>query len=103
MNRTNHTQENPNRFTGCHPVSRLEELDPFQNESAVDISISSSRFTSASFYDGIILWQQQPSLRRQAFKIIYHPQKIHCTQKPDNLENWLPTRHKSRKISKNEK
>ncbi len=66
MNRTNSPQENPNRFTGCHPVSRLEELDSFQNEPAVDISIHSSRFTSASFYDGIILWQQQPSLRRQA-------------------------------------
>ncbi len=60
MNRTNFTQEDPNRFTGCHPVSRLEELDSFQSEPVVNTSIPSSRFTSASFYDGLILWQQQP-------------------------------------------
>ncbi len=68
MNRTNSPQENPNHFVGCHPASRLEELDSFRNEPAVDSSIPSGRFTSASFYDGIIHWKQQPSLRRQALE-----------------------------------
>ena len=66
MNRTNLPSENPNHFVGCHPASRFEELDPSRNEPTVDRSIPSSRFTSASFYDGVILWKQQPSLRRQA-------------------------------------
>ncbi len=66
MNRTNSPPENPNHSVGCHPVSRLEELDPFRNEPTVDSSTSSGRFTSASFYDGIIHWKQQPALRRQA-------------------------------------
>jgi len=66
MNRTNLPPENPNRFVGCHPVSRFEELDPYWNEPSIESSIPCSRFTSASFYDGVIHWKQQPSLRRQA-------------------------------------
>lgn len=66
MNRINLPPENPNHFVGCHPASRFEELDPSGNEPTVDSSIPSSRFTSASFYDGVILWKQQPTLRRQA-------------------------------------
>ena len=66
MNRTNFPPENPNLFVGCHPVSRFKELDPYWSESTLDSSIPSSRFTSASFYDGVIHWKQQPTLRRQA-------------------------------------
>jgi len=66
MNRTNSPQKNPNHIIGCHPTSRLEELDSFRSEPTGNRSIPSSRFTSASFYDGIIHWKQQPSLRRQA-------------------------------------
>ena len=66
MNRTNLPPENPNLFVGCHPVSRFEELDPYRSEPTLDSSIPSSRFTSASFYDGVIHWKQLPTLRRQA-------------------------------------
>jgi len=66
MNQTNPPPENPNHFIGYHPASRLEELNPCRNEPTNDSSTPSGRFTSASFYDGVILWKQQPSLRRQA-------------------------------------
>ena len=66
MNRKNPPRENPNHFAGCHPVSRLEEINFCQVEPTADSSIPSSRFTSASYFDGVILWKQQPSLQRQA-------------------------------------
>ena len=66
MTRINLPHENPNHFVGCHPISRIEEYDPFPNEPTDDSPIPFSRFTSASFYDGVIHWKQQPSLRRQA-------------------------------------
>ncbi|MCJ7541249.1 MAG: tyrosine-type recombinase/integrase [Desulfobacterales bacterium] len=66
MSRTNSPHENPNYLVGCHPVSGLEEPDFLFNEVATDRSIPSSRFTSASFYDGVIHWKQQSTLRRQA-------------------------------------
>jgi len=66
MNRTNPPRENPNHFVGCHPSSRLEEIDSYLSEPVENSPIPSSRFTSASFYDGVIHWEKQPSLRRQA-------------------------------------
>ena len=66
MTRANTPHENPNHFVGCHPDSPIEELDPFLNETPDDGSIPFSRFTSASFYDGVIHWKKQPSIRRQA-------------------------------------
>jgi site-specific recombinase XerD len=89
MNRTKSPEENPNRFTGCHPVSRLEGLDSFQNQPAVDISIPSSRFTSVSFYDGIILWQQQPSLRRQALDRVIERVKSHNVPGEKHVVSYL--------------
>lgn len=66
MNRKNLPRENPNHFAGCHPVSRFEEINFYPVEPTADCSILSSRFTSASFSDGVIHWKQQPCLRRQA-------------------------------------
>ena len=66
MNRTNPPRENPNHFADCHPSSRLEEIDYYLTEPVENSPIPSSRFTSASFYDGIIHWKKQPSLQRQA-------------------------------------
>jgi len=66
MNRTNSPPENPNHFVGCHPSSRLEEIDSYLTGPVENSPIPSNRFTSASFYDGIIHWKKQPSLRRQA-------------------------------------
>jgi site-specific recombinase XerD len=66
MNRMTPPQENPNHFAGCHPSSRLEEIDSYLTEPVENSPIPSSRFTSASFYDGIIHWKKQPSLQRQA-------------------------------------
>jgi site-specific recombinase XerD len=66
MNRTKSPPENPNNFIRFHSTSRLKEPDFFRNEQTVNSSIPSGPFTSASFYDGITLWKQQPSLSRQA-------------------------------------
>jgi len=66
MSRTIPPHENPNYLVGCHPVSGLGELVSGQGDACELNPIPSSRFTSASFYDGVIHWQQQPSLRRQA-------------------------------------
>ena len=66
MNRRNRPPENPNQFVGCHPASRLEEIDFDLGESPEHTPILSGRFTSASFYDGVIHWKRQPTLRRQA-------------------------------------
>ena len=66
MTRINTPHDNPNHFVGCHPGSPIEELDPFPNKPTDGNSIPFSRFTSASFYDGVIHWKKQPSIRRQA-------------------------------------
>lgn len=66
MSRTNSPHENPNYLVGCHPVSGLEGLVSGQGEASELNPIPSSRFTSVSFYDGVIHWKQQPALRRQA-------------------------------------
>jgi site-specific recombinase XerD len=66
MNRKNSPPQNPNYFVGCHPVSRLGEINFSPVEPSVDSSIPSSRFTPASFFDGVIHWKKQPTLRRKA-------------------------------------
>jgi integrase/recombinase XerD len=66
MNRTNSPHENPNYLVGSHPASGLDEMIHRLGESSEPSPIPSSRFTSASFYDGVIHWKQQPALRRQA-------------------------------------
>jgi site-specific recombinase XerD len=66
MNPKKSPPENPNYFVGCHPVSRLEEFNVSGDKSHAYSPVSPGRFTSASFYDGIIHWKKQPSLRRQA-------------------------------------
>lgn len=66
MNRKNFLPENPNHFVGSHPVSRLEEINFCSVEPSSDSSIPFSRFSSASFFDGVIHWRQQLTLRRQA-------------------------------------
>ncbi len=89
MSRTNSPPENPNHFIGCHPASRLEELDPFRNEPTNDSSIPSGRFTSASFYDGVILWKQQPSLRRQALNRVIGRVNRHRVPGEDHVLSYL--------------
>jgi len=66
MSRTNSPHENPNYLVGNHPGSWLEGVIHHPGESFELSPIPSSRFTSASFYDGVIHWKQQPTLRRQA-------------------------------------
>jgi integrase/recombinase XerD len=66
MSRSNSPHENPNYFVGCHPASGIEELVSGQGEASEFSPVPSNRFTSASFYDGVIHWKQQPALRRQA-------------------------------------
>lgn len=66
MSRTKSPHENPNYLVGNHPVSGLEDVIHGSDESFELSPIPANRFTSALFYDGIIHWKQQPSLRRQA-------------------------------------
>jgi len=66
MSRTNLPHENRNYLVGNHPVSGLEDLIHGSGESFEPSPIPANRLSSASFYDGVILWKQQPSLRRQA-------------------------------------
>jgi integrase len=66
MSRTKSPHENPNYLVGSHPASGFEEMMYRLGESCELSPIPSSRFTLASFYDGVIHWKQQPTLRRQA-------------------------------------
>ena len=89
MSRTNSFLENPNHFVGCHPALPLEESYPFLDGSADDRSIPINRFTSASFYDGILHWKKQTSVRRQALDRII--QRVMCHQIPgqDHVLSYL--------------
>jgi integrase/recombinase XerD len=68
MARPDVVQNNPNHYLGCYPVN-LSQL--FNHDSAKEnpsSQIPFARFSSASFYRGTILWQQQPSLRRKSLE-----------------------------------
>lgn len=66
MTQTTYPQDNPNIFLGCHPSIQLSE----QNQSDLDDSnepvFPSNRLSSASLWDGLTLWRQHPTRRRQA-------------------------------------
>lgn len=66
MSRTRSPHENPNYRVGNPPVSGLEDVIHGSDESIELSPVPAHRFTSASFYDAVIHWKQQPSLRRQA-------------------------------------
>jgi len=68
MMRPETSQSNPNHYLGCYPINLSELFNHDDNQDRPGSQIPFARFSSASFHNGTIIWQQQPNLRRKVLE-----------------------------------